>query len=323
MPLRSPLSSLAHRLEGRWRAGGFKPLTLPLSWFYGSGVAVRNKLYDWKIFKAHGAGVPVISVGNVAVGGTGKTPLVLWLARELQQERKVAIVSRGYRGEVEREKRPVLVSRGEGPLHSWTHIGDEPYLLASELPGVIVIAGPDRVAGVTLAHELGAEVVILDDGMQHRRLARDVEIAIDDGEPGHLLPRGRLREPKSGLKRADLVVAPEYRATCEVDLRGKRVGIFCAIARPERFYETVRTLGAEVVLEEALADHQPIAVEALARFAFRAQAAGASVLVCTTKDWIKLPLALDLPLPLHRVEREVVPPANFLQSVKNLLPALS
>jgi tetraacyldisaccharide 4'-kinase len=319
MPLHAPLSSLAHRLEGRWRAGGLKPLTIPLSWFYAAGVAVRNKLYDWKILKAHPTDVPVISVGNVAVGGTGKTPLVLWLARELSQGRRVAVVSRGYRGEVEVEKKPVVVSRGEGPLHSWTHVGDEPYLLASELPGVIVIAGPDRVAGVTLARELGAEVVILDDGMQHRRLARDVEIVVDDGEPGHLFPRGRLREPKSGLKRADLVVTPDYRAICEVDLKGKRVGLFCAIARPERFCETVRDLGAEVVIEQALPDHQPIDVEALTRFALRAKAVGASSLVCTTKDWIKLPLALDLALPLHRIERELVPPAGFLQSVKNLL----
>lgn len=290
----------------------------PVSWVYGAVVGFRNKLYDWKIFKAHRVEIPVISVGNVAIGGTGKTPLTLYLAEELSKDRRVAIVSRGYRGEVEREKRPSVISAGDGPLTSWKRSGDEPYLLAKKLPGVIVIAGRDRVAGARLAEEMGAEVVILDDGMQHRRLARDVEIAVDDGEARRLFPRGRLRESRGGLARADLVVDPEFIAHCEPPLKGKSVGLFCAIGRPERFVRTVETLGAHIVAEKCLPDHDPIDAGALALYATRAKAAGAELLVCTEKDWMKC--SGKLPLPVACVKLQLLPSDGFLVQIKNLLP---
>ncbi len=309
---------MKNRLERLWSGGQLSPFMIPVSWVYGLIVAIRNKLYDWKILKTHRVKIPVISIGNVAIGGTGKTPLTLFLAEELAKDRRVAIVSRGYRGEAERERDPVVVSAGNGPLMSWKRSGDEPYLLAEKLPGVIVIAGRDRVAGARLAQEMGAEVVILDDGMQHRRLARDVEIAVDDGEARHLFPRGRLRESRGGLERASLVVDPEFIAHCDPPLEGKHVGLFCAIGRPERFVRTVETLGAHIVAEQCLPDHDPIDGKALALYATRAKAAGAEMLVCTEKDWVKC--SGELPLPVACVKLQLLPTDGLLEKVKNLLP---
>lgn len=150
----------------------------------------------------------VISVGNLTVGGTGKTPLTMWLARWcLEQGWKVAILSRGYGGQSGGE--PRVVSRWDGP--DWSAVGDEPYLLAQELSTVPVVVGKDRFqSGLYAWRQFGADVLILDDGFQHYRLARDFDIVlIDATNPfghGAVLPRGILREPLQALRRADAVV---------------------------------------------------------------------------------------------------------------------
>jgi tetraacyldisaccharide 4'-kinase len=152
----------------------------------------------------------VISIGNLTVGGTGKTPLSMWLARWcLEQGWSVAILSRGYGGQRGDEPRVVAAHQVDGQV--WSTVGDEPYLLAQELPRVPVVVGQDRVRSGMYAHRrFGAQVLILDDGFQHYRLARDLDIVlIDATNPfghGALLPRGILREPLCALRRADAVV---------------------------------------------------------------------------------------------------------------------
>ncbi len=176
---------------------------------YAAGVTLRERCYNLGIFKTRHLNIPVISVGNLTVGGTGKTPFVVALAGRLSENLKVAVVSRGYRRESSQE--PLLVSDGERTLVSARESGDEPYLIARSLPGVGVAVGKDRYRAAELvAKKVGAQVVILDDGFQNRSIKKDLELLLVDGQKGfgnnRLLPAGPLREPVEAAKRAHLVV---------------------------------------------------------------------------------------------------------------------
>ncbi|MGH9945108.1 MAG: tetraacyldisaccharide 4'-kinase [Pyrinomonadaceae bacterium] len=197
----------------------------PLSALYGAAVRGRLALYRSGVLRSHRIGVPVISVGNITAGGTGKTPLVQWVVRALAREgRRVCVLSRGYGRE--NEGRRVLVSDGERVLADARAGGDEPRLLAESLLGVAaVVCDADRVAAARWAIDnLSSEAFVLDDAFQHLRIERDLNIvtvdALDPWGGGRLLPRGRLREPLSGLRRADCVVIT--RAELARDLRSLR-----------------------------------------------------------------------------------------------------
>jgi tetraacyldisaccharide 4'-kinase len=191
------------------------PLLWPLSLPYLAAVSARNLLYDRGVLAPHRSGVPVISIGNITAGGTGKTPFVIMLAGMLSRAgRRVAVVSRGYRRE-RPAKKPLLVSDGREIKCLVDEAGDEPFLIARRLLGsggkpAMVIVCADRLAAAEMAASLGAEAVILDDGFQHRRLHRDLDIVLLDAEKpldnGLLLPAGRLREGPGSLRRADAVV---------------------------------------------------------------------------------------------------------------------
>jgi tetraacyldisaccharide 4'-kinase len=200
-----------------------------LSWIYKGLVRLRIKLYRERFIHDHHLGVPVISIGNLTVGGTGKTPVCELLARALQKHgRRVAILSRGYkskrqkrvriwtkllaqvRGEPLPQNPPRVVSDGERVLLDSHIAGDEPFMLASNLPGVAVVVDKDRVkAGIHALKELGADILILDDGLQYLRLKHRLDmVLVDRTSPwgnGHLLPRGTLREPPRHLKRASYI----------------------------------------------------------------------------------------------------------------------
>ena len=195
-------------LNGVWydgRAGGVA--LLPLAALFAAGAALRRAAFRAGLLRRHRVGVPVVVVGNLTVGGTGKTPLTQWLAERLAERgRRVGVLCRSYGGRLER---PVHVYAGADP----GRCGDEAVLLAGALahaPGAIVVAGPDRVAGARLLESLGSEVLLCDDGLQHYALERDAEIVVVDGlrglGNGRLLPAGPLREPPARLGRADLVV---------------------------------------------------------------------------------------------------------------------
>ena len=183
----------------------------PLSVVYGALARARTRLYRSGFLKSERVGAPVVSVGNLTAGGTGKTPLVEWVARAVAAEGlRPCVLSRGYgREDVTRR---VVVSDGARVLASVREGGDEPVLLAESLAGVAsVVCDRDRVAAARWALEnLGAQVFVLDDGFQHMRIARDLDIVtLDATEPwggGHLLPRGLLREPTAALARAGCVV---------------------------------------------------------------------------------------------------------------------
>jgi len=181
---------------------------LPLEALFRAGVALRGWAYDAGLLDAARAAAPVISVGNLAVGGAGKTPVTMALARRLSARgRAVAVLSRGY-GATRSDAR--VVSDGREVLLGAAEGGDEPVLLARRLPGVRVLCGPRRAAlAVQAVGRLGADALLLDDGFQHRALARDLDVVVlDAANPvgnGHLLPAGPNREPVSALRRAGLV----------------------------------------------------------------------------------------------------------------------
>jgi tetraacyldisaccharide 4'-kinase len=192
-----------------WWQLGLTPLWLASQGYRG---LVRGDLASYTCGVRQRRRLPcrVISIGNLTVGGTGKTPLTMWVARWYQQQGwRVAVLSRGYGAHT--TGRVQVVSVGDGPLVDWRTAGDEPYHLACALPGVAVLIGRDRYASGHYAYEhLGAQVVILDDGFQHHALQRDLDVVlIDTSNPfghGTLLPRGILREPLRALRRADAII---------------------------------------------------------------------------------------------------------------------
>jgi tetraacyldisaccharide 4'-kinase len=248
-------------------------------------VQIRDRLYRSGILRARRLDLPVISIGNLTVGGTGKTPLTILLAETFHADGyKPVILSRGYR---RKSKGTVIVSRGEGPLVSWQDAGDEPYLMARRLVGkAAVVVGESRyAAGVVAQEEHLGDLFLLDDGFQHRQLHRDVDIVtLDPAEwlgTETLLPMGRWREPKSAITRAHAACVqdipevpsltlpiPQFKVTNVVsgiyfrgekirleELRGKSITAFAGIAKPERFFKTLDGLGLEINQRVSFPDH--------------------------------------------------------------------
>src|SRR6185312_9446967 len=180
-------------INGIWYGGGSAALLLaPFSWLYQAVTGVRRAMYSSGLLTTQHVGRPVVIVGNLTVGGTGKTPLVAWLAERLQERQlSVGILSRGYGRSGDA---PRLVE----PDSNWRDVGDEPLLLRQRT-GCATVVSADRVAGARLLTQRGVDVILADDGLQHLRLARDCEIVVVDGTRGfgngRLLPAGPLREP--------------------------------------------------------------------------------------------------------------------------------
>ncbi len=314
------------------------------SLIYKGATSLRNKAFDNGWVRCYYAPVPVVvSVGNIVTGGTGKTPLVLKLAKDLDRNAKLAILTRGYRSPAERLKKPITLSRGEGPSYPSSYCGDEPYLLSKNLPHALMFVGKDRQTGSIMASKLHAKVVLLDDGMQYRSLARDFEVVVMDAmDPfgqEYLLPRGFLRERLEGLSRASLIVLnhvkdkqlylsakhklarytevpviamhPKFLAFKtmageEISLKEKKAGVFCGIAKPLHFFELLENQEVQVVDRFLCPDHIIPASKELHKFAERCRQEGAEYLLCTEKDSVKLTeTAFTCPLPIIWLQMEL------------------
>jgi tetraacyldisaccharide 4'-kinase len=281
---------------------------------YALTMAARNRAYDRGWYQAYQAGVPVISVGNLTLGGTGKTPLVKWIARSLRDRGvRVALVSRGYG------------SQGGKP-------NDEALELAQALPDVPHVQNRDRVAAaLRSAQEFNCQVVLLDDGFQHRRLARDLDIVLVDATApfgfDHVFPRGELRESLSGLRRADIVCLSraDHLAAAERDavrqrvarfapqaewcqiihapsvlrnavgqsqplsmLRGRRVAAFCGIGNPAAFRRTLEEAGCDIAWWRQYPDHYPYSASHVAELEAALAKCDAQLVLSTHKDLVKI-----------------------------------
>jgi tetraacyldisaccharide 4'-kinase len=297
------------------------PLLAPFTLLYASLLRARNARFDR--MAAQRLQWPVVSIGNLSVGGAGKTPLVISLARLLEREGfRPDVLSRGYGRSNKKIER---VDSGG----SAERFGDEPLLIARATEVPVYVGASRYEAGVLAEAELGAEgrhVHLLDDGFQHRQLARNVDIVVihrSDLEE-RLLPAGRLREPLSSLDRADVIILRQEDAELEPALRAyvgtecrfwrvqrtllipggvKRALAFCAIARPGEFFAALATTGVEVVERMAFRDHHRYTGSDIDRLAELGRRHGCDAFVTTAKDDVKLDAAMRLRLnavaPLH------------------------
>lgn len=331
-----------------------RQLLRPLSPLYRALVTARRAAYDRGLLPSRRLDVPVISVGNLTFGGTGKTPTTVALVRDLAHRgHRPAVLTRGYG----RSLADPLVLLGPDAETSPSVAGDEPLELANKLPGVPIVVDADRVRGGATAIAAGADLVVLDDGFQHRRLGRDLDLVlIDAGDPwggDRLPPAGRLREPVEGLARASAVIvtklapnnsanlAPVTRRVAALapgipvvpttlritrvrhdgawheptELARRPLLAFAGIGRPAAFTELLASAGAEVVETRWFADHHRYSAGEVAELVAAAEALGLAA-VTTAKDAVKLPADS----PVWVVEVAVVPLAGTWDELWALLP---
>ncbi|MDE2484597.1 MAG: tetraacyldisaccharide 4'-kinase [candidate division NC10 bacterium] len=348
----------------QWTAQAWLTCLRPVSRVYGAAMSLRTALFTYGLARTRRLPVPVLSVGNVSVGGSGKTPFVEMLAGRLRERgQRVVIILRGYRGG---STKPTIVSDGRNVRCEPPIAADEAYLLARHLPGVAVLTGADRYrVGTVAIEQVDCGVIILDDGFQHLGLHRDLDIVlVDAGNPlgyGRLLPSGLLREPPEALGRADMVVITHadagrdldsaiqairryapivpialavHRPVSLIDVRsGERLGLerltgrrllaVSGIANPSRFEATLIQLGAFVAAHHIFPDHHryaPVDLEIINR---AANSVGASMVVTTEKDMVKLTslnvTTMGAPLYALSISLELTEGADVLDAILSRL----
>jgi tetraacyldisaccharide 4'-kinase len=298
------------------------PLLTLVSIPYGLAMRVRSRLYKTGILPTRRLPKPVIAVGNISVGGTGKTPVTALIARYcLDRGKKVCVISRGYGGSLEGSCR--IVSDGRSVLLSAGEAGDEPVLLAKSVPGLMVVIGSDRhAAGLYALERLAPDIFILDDGYQHIRLHRDLNVLLLDCQRpfgnGKVLPAGLLREPCSAAKRADLVIytrcgahipyghfpgIPFCRASHELigvvspdggamqplsNLFHLRGVAFAGIADPAVFFTMLDEAGLNIAARVSLPDHCRYGIIEINEILATSASVASDYLITTEKDLVKL-----------------------------------
>lgn len=300
------------------------PILYPLSLLFRTAVALRNLFFDLDIFSQTKVDAKVISVGNLSVGGTGKTPLILYLT-ELPSltEKKIAVVTRGY-GRSSNSAKLYLPS---DTISNWQDSGDEPFLLKKRDYNLTISVDSDRVQGALKAIEMGnSELLLLDDGFQHRAIKRDLDIVIIEEPKNYLnrflLPAGRLREPLNSLKRADIVVfmgsekdsafINEYLNPAALlcggekephslvklnsneelnlsELTGKKLTAFCGLGNPDGFLSTLSSFDPSFVELLKYPDHHIYSEKDLAKIKNDFLSSDSDYLITTGKDALKLP----------------------------------
>jgi tetraacyldisaccharide 4'-kinase len=296
---------------------------MPVELAYRELNRLRRHAYEKGLLSRRRLPRPVISVGNISMGGSGKTPLTIHIARVLLSRGwKVVILSRGYRRKS--SERIALVDADDPG-----RFGDEPVLIRRHVPGARIIVGAARhEAGVWALGREDCDVFVLDDGFQHLQLERDVDIVIDDPDAEH------LREPKTALRAADMVVRRTRQEDAEPGdlpdafrlrteptdliergerrgldmLPGRKVAAFAGLANNDRFFSTIESLGATIVARRSFRDHATYGKSVVESLLEMKRNSGADLLVTTEKDWVKLP---QLDLVVLTVEAVVSPLAEF------------
>jgi len=341
--------NLFRRLQGADDAGpppnaGLSAAAMIASRFYGLGAGLRRTLYTRGLLRTKKLPAPVISVGNITVGGTGKTPVVACLAALWRDRgKRVAILSRGYGGLIQA---PTRLSDGERLYRKPPEVGEEPYWLAKALPGVAVYTGADRyAAGLAAWEEFKPDLFLLDDGFQHFQLHRDLDLVLLDAAypfgNGYLLPRGPLREPLTALNAAQAIILTRFDhlrhqanllaiqkcfpdkmvLTASISPVGvtsypggqteapevvghRALMAFAGLARPEVFTTTLQDLRVDLIGFRAFPDHHTYTPQEVHDLAAAAQARGAEALITTGKDWARLGERWDEGVPLWVLEVE-------------------
>ncbi len=337
----SAQSYVVDLIEGRRKGLLMKGALYAMSGIFEMGVKLRNIAFDRQWIKEKKVSIPVISIGNIIAGGTGKTAFIQRIAKDLQSVGKISILSRGYRSEIEKVG---------GSLHLVEQsritpevCGDEAFLLFKSLPEAVLFVGKDRVLNAERAVYHEADLILLDDGMQYRSLHRDLEIVMLHGNDlygkGFFLPRGYLRDSPKRLELADAIIVNHvqdlshfYKMEKEIsgktkapiigtrmvpkeietfagehlrDLKGRRIAVFCGLGKPESFFKTVSEMGGEIVEKWILPDHIGPTEEELFHFADRCAERGCDIIICSEKDWVKLPMDLDLSISLGFLKAEL------------------
>ena len=312
------------------------PFFFLISTFFSLGVRLRHLAYDKGFRRVYKLPIFVVSIGNIAAGGTGKTPLIQKLIKHLDPKIRLAILTRGFLSKIEASGKVEKISDGKGCSLSVQYCGDEPYLLA-KTTSVPIWVGKNRIESGYKAIAEKMQCLLLDDGMQYRSLARNLEIIMIDAKDPFgqkkFLPSGLLRDTPSQLHRADWIIANHVDSVCQYEelkkkislyslapvigmkvfvcdaqeVAGKKVGVFCALGRPERFLQTVREIGCSIVDHVFLPDHMSFGLNELNVFAKRCKDKAAEMILCTEKDWVKLSsFGCCIPVIALRVELEVV-----------------
>jgi tetraacyldisaccharide 4'-kinase len=313
-------------------------LTIPLSFIYGAGAALYHRVWDLR--SPSRVDVPVISVGNLTVGGNGKTPFVIALAKllmesepALRERNAIAVLSRGYG---RKERRQVVVE----PDSDWKEAGDEPILIKRACPSALILSGVERARSARRAvEEFGSKLILLDDGFQHRAIARDLDIVLlDAAKPlgnGWRLPAGPMRESVAALGRANAILSVgtgdvaeklgrqmgilTVQALPRVELSqvlpspmGKRCFLLTGIARPERVVAMLQQKGIEPVGHRAYGDHAEFTESALSEVEKAARQSKAELILTTEKDQVRLrswkgeiPLA-SVPYTIEIMNKEIL-----------------
>ncbi len=325
-----------------------------VSWVYALGQKIRATCYARGLMRSRKLSTPVISIGNLTLGGTGKTPTVLWLAETLlKMGRRPAILSRGYGGDG--QEKINVVSDGNNLLLDPASGGDEPVMLARRLPSVPVLAGRRRYPlGVHAEQHFGVNAMILDDGYQHLALKRDLNLLLVDHRlplgNGQVFPAGVLREPPlDAARRAEAVIITRYReGEPELDiakllginvptlktrmvpgrlvnladgtgqtwpgLENEKIAAFCGIAQPDDFFETLKNAGMDIAARQAFPDHFDYEGPFLDEMLKAAVSKGAAAVITTEKDAVKIQ-GRSFPLPVWYLEMQL----EFIEGEETLL----
>lgn len=349
-------------IEGRKKSPFLCAILRAMSLIFKAGVNLRNFAFDRHLVKETKVDIPVLSVGNIIAGGTGKTALIQKLGRDLSSFCRISVLLRGYRSKI--EKMGSRLDLRENSDFTSEVCGDEACLLKKQLPQTSLFVGKNRCLNAKRAAYRETDVILIDDGMQYRRLHRNLEIVILHADDlyghGFYLPRGYLRDcpkrlakadyifinhvsdqdhfeslkkelkkkskaPLIGVKMVPLAIKGEGEEQLEEDFKCRRIAVFCGLGKPKSFVSTLEEMGFEVVELLIVPDHTSPTRRQLIELALLSEEKGCEAILCSEKDWVKLPKNLNLSLPLAYLEAslEIVAQKEhydqLLQDVKTLI----
>lgn len=348
-------NTITEIIEGKREKSLLMIFLLPLSYIVSILIKIRYLFYFLGIFPSYRPVAKVISIGNLTVGGSGKTPVTKKVTEFiLTLNRKPVILSRGYKRFLKEQSMdvPIVVSNNDEIITDVRYSGDEPYLLARNLKNVPVIVGSKRDVTARLAiSEFNPDTLILDDGFQHLRIEKDINILLVDGEKAfgnnNVIPAGTLREPISRIKKADIVLIKnkekakdeflnlfknkktfsfDYKPICLINKKGeekpllelkeKSVLIFSALANPASFKNTIQSLGANIFEEITFPDHHWFATRDL--FDIKEKQGAVDYVVTTEKDFVRFSYMDDLP-EIYYLKIDVNIDDDFYKEIENIL----